>query len=75
MNSEFFCFYNFPFLISSTISGFKSVEVSPKLEKSPSAIFRKMRRIILPERVLGKPETNWILSNLAIGPHAKHRRR
>jgi hypothetical protein len=41
--------------------------VSPKLEKSPSAIFCILR-IILPERVLGKPKTNCILSNLAIGP-------
>ncbi|MEO0045740.1 MAG: hypothetical protein RL705_931 [Bacteroidota bacterium] len=35
-NSEFkfrvFSFYNFPFLISSTISGLSNVEVSPKLE-------------------------------------------
>lgn len=50
--------YKRPCLISSTISGFKSVVVSPKLEKSPSAIFRKMRRIIFPERVLGNPFTN-----------------
>ena len=61
-------YYNLPFLISSTISGFNNVEISPKLEKSPSAIFLKMRRIIFPERVFGNPETNWILSNLAIGP-------
>jgi hypothetical protein len=30
-------------------------------------IFLSILRIILPERVLGKPETNCILSNLAIG--------
>jgi hypothetical protein len=43
------------------------MSISPKLEKSPSAIFLSILRIILPERVL-KPETNCILSNLAIGP-------
>ena len=46
------------FLISSTISGFNKVDVSPKLEKSPSAIFRKILRIILPDLVLGNPLTN-----------------
>jgi hypothetical protein len=39
-----------------------------KVRESPSAIFLSILRIILPERVLGKPETNCILSNLAIGP-------
>lgn len=51
-------FYIFPSRISSTISGFKSVEISPKLAKSPSAIFRRIRLMILPERVLGSPVTN-----------------
>lgn len=50
--------YNLPAFISSTISGFKSVDVSPKFEKSPSAILRKMRLMIFPERVLGNPDTN-----------------
>ena len=39
-------------------SGFSKVEISPKLEKSPSAILRKILRMILPERVFGNPETN-----------------
>ena len=42
--------------------------ISPKLEKSPSAILRKILRMIFPDLVFGKPDTNWILSNLAIGP-------
>ena len=44
-------------MISSTISGFKSVDMSPKLERSRLATFLKILRMILPERVLGKPET------------------
>ena len=46
-----------PPINSSTISGLKSVEVSPKVSNSLCAIFRKMRRIILPERVFGSAET------------------
>jgi hypothetical protein len=41
-----------------TTLGSKRVEVSPKFSVSPDAIFRKMRRMILPERVLGKPLTS-----------------
>ena len=33
------------------------LDVSPKFVTSPSAIFLSIRRIILPERVLGKPLT------------------
>ena len=44
-------------IISSTTAGSNRVEVSPKLSVCPSAIFRSILRIILPERVLGKPET------------------
>ena len=50
--------YIAPRIMSSAIVGSSSVEVSPRLAVSPSAILRKMRRIILPERVLGKPRTN-----------------
>jgi Flp pilus assembly protein TadG len=35
---------------------------------SSSAILRRMRRMILPERVFGRPGANWIRSGLAIGP-------
>ncbi|CAN1499282.1 hypothetical protein MCEGE10_00450 [Flavobacteriaceae bacterium] len=55
---SFRLFYNFPFLISSTISGFNKVVISPKLEKSPSAILRNILRIIFPDRVFGNPDTN-----------------
>jgi len=57
-----------PSITACTISGFNNVEVSPKFEVSFEAIFLKIRRIILPERVLGRPGTIWILSGFAIGP-------
>src|SRR3546814_9866369 len=57
-----------PRLISSTIGGSSKALVSPRLEVSPSATFRSMRRMIFPERVLGNPRTNWLLSGLAMGP-------
>ncbi len=50
--------YNFPFFISSITSGFTIVERSPRFCVSPSAILRKILRIIFPERVRGKPLTN-----------------
>ena len=53
---------------SETTAGSASVDVSPRFEKSSSAIFRKMRLMILPERVLGRPGANWIRSGVAIGP-------
>src|SRR5215469_9784126 len=53
---------------SSTTVGSARVEVSPRLAVSPSAILRRMRRMILPERVLGRPGANWITSGLAMGP-------
>ena len=37
------------------------------MEKSSSAILRRMRRMILPERVFGRPGENWIWSGEAIG--------
>src|SRR3546814_8258080 len=52
----------------STTDGSASVVVSPRLLVSPSAIFRRIRRMILPERVLGRPGENWIVSGVAIGP-------
>ena len=39
---------------SSTTFGSASVEVSPKFSMSFAAILRRMRRMILPERVLGR---------------------
>src|SRR5690606_18611885 len=53
---------------SSTTAGSASVEVSPSEPKSSSAILRRMRRMILPERVLGRPGENWILSGWAMAP-------
>ena len=43
---------------TSTTSGFKSVDVSPKLDALLEAIFRNIRLIILPDLVLGSPDTN-----------------
>ena len=45
-----------------------SVEVSPRFDTSPSAILRKIRRMIFPDRVLGNAGANWIASGVAIGP-------
>src|SRR5690349_19574643 len=53
---------------SLTTVGSAKVEVSPRLPYSFSAILRRMRRMILPERVLGRPGAHWIRSGLAIGP-------
>jgi hypothetical protein len=43
---------------SSTTVGSASVEVSPRLPYSSSAILRRMRRMILPERVFGRLGAN-----------------
>jgi len=44
---------------SSTTPGSASVDVSPSAPNSPSAILRRMRRMILPERVYGSPGANF----------------
>ena len=49
---------SFPAMISSTTSGSSKVVVSPREWVSPSATFLKMRRMIFPLRVLGRPLTN-----------------
>ena len=49
--------YSLLFNIRSTTEGSNRVLVSPKFDFSPLAILRKIRRIIFPERVLGKPAT------------------
>src|SRR5690606_17420392 len=53
---------------SVTTPGSARVEVSPRAPNSFSAILRRMRRMILPERVLGRPGANWMRSGEAIGP-------
>ena len=52
---------------SSTTAGSASVEMSPRLSMSCAAILRKIRRMILPERVFGSAGANWIKSGVAIG--------
>ena len=41
-------------IILSTTDGSARVEVSPSWSSSPARIFRRMRRMILPDRVLGR---------------------
>src|SRR5690606_27509004 len=64
-HSFLFCLFA---MRSSTTVGSARVEVSPREPKSSSAILRRMRRMILAERVLGSAGANWILSGAAIGP-------
>src|ERR1017187_7078031 len=54
----FSLFYCFPFTSASTTCGSARVDVSPIWSTAFSAILRKMRRMILPERVLGRPVAN-----------------
>ena len=62
-------FFYFIFsIIELTTVGSNNVDVSPKSEKLPFAIFLSILLIILPDLVFGRPETNNILSGLAIGP-------
>src|SRR5258708_14362907 len=57
-----------PATSASTIVGSASVEMSPKPPVVPSAIFLKIRRMILPERVLGSAGVKWIFSGTARAP-------
>ena len=45
-----------------------SVEMSPSWSGAFSAILRRMRRMILPERVFGRPGAHCSWSGVAIGP-------
>ena len=56
------------FTRSSTTAGSARVVVSPRLAISPSATLRRIRRMILPERVLGRPGAHWMTSGWAKGP-------
>ena len=49
-----------PSMRASTTAGSARVEVSPMLSLCCSTILRRMRRMILPERVLGRPVVNWM---------------
>ena len=60
-----------PSLSSATIPGSASVEISPSSAMAIagfSASLRKIRRMIFPERVFGKPSENCIASGVAMGP-------
>ena len=52
----------------STTSGSARVEVSPMVSISSVAILRRIRRMILPERVFGSAGAQWMTSGMAIGP-------
>ena len=45
---------------SATTAGSASVEVSPRCSCSFAAILRRIRRMILPERVFGSPGAHWM---------------
>ena len=53
---------------SSTTEGSARVEMSPMSSVSSVAILRRIRRMILPERVLGRFGAQWITSGVAMGP-------
>lgn len=57
VNENYFSIHTLPLTMSSTTAGSNRVEVSPKLEVSPSATFLKILRIIFPLLVFGKPFT------------------
>ena len=52
----------------STTDGSANVEVSPKFSKSFEAIFLRIRLIIFPDLVFGRPAVICIKSGVAIGP-------
>lgn len=45
-----------------------TVEISPRESSSPARILRKMRRMILPERVFGRSSTTKTFFGAAKGP-------
>mmetsp|Transcript_3434 Transcript_3434/g.7500 ORF Transcript_3434/g.7500 Transcript_3434/m.7500 type:complete len:253 (-) Transcript_3434:511-1269(-) len=53
-----------------TTVGSARVLMSPRESSSLFAILRRMRRIILPERVFGRPGAQWMTSGVAMGPMA-----
>ena len=57
-------------IILSTTPGSASVLISPNWSSSPAKIFRKIRLIILPDRVLGKSSTMMMFLGAAKGPIA-----
>ena len=54
----------------ATTPGSARVEVSPSWSSSLLAILRSTRRMIFPERVLGRPGAQWMTSGVAMGPMA-----
>eukprot|EP00967_Tisochrysis_lutea_P049927 scaffold61302_cov33-Tisochrysis_lutea.AAC.2 len=53
---------------TSTIDGSASVDTSPSWSHSRHAILRKIRRMILPDRVLGSPGVTTMQSGIAMPP-------
>ena len=56
---------------ASTTDGSANVLISPRLSVSCAATLRKMRRIIFPERVFGRPGVIKILSGVAKGEEGR----
>src|SRR3954471_9619704 len=57
-----------PATSASTMVGSASVDVSPKPSVAPSAILRRIRRMILPDRVFGSDGVKWIFSGAENAP-------
>ena len=55
---------------TSTTVGSARVDVSPRASISPLATFRRMRRMIFPDRVRGNADVGQIISGVAKGPIA-----
>ena len=67
----FVCYFLAAWMVSmilATTEGSDSVEISPKLSSSPLRIFRRIRRMILPLRVLGRSSTTKTPLGAAKGP-------
>lgn len=50
------------------MEGSAKVDVSPRLSVSPATIFRRIRRMIFPDRVMGRLGVTHSMSGLAKGP-------
>src|SRR5579884_97460 len=60
-----------PATSASTTVGSASVDVSPNPPVAPSAILRRIRRMILPDRVFGSAGVKWIFSGAASAPMSR----
>ena len=75
------CTYSLESIRVWTAEGSANVDVSPIESSSLCAILRRIRRMILPERVFGSTGAQWITSGVANAPisdltctHSQHQR-